>query len=194
MSMDEDLTKNLLSHILNEGLDLNMSDSNLKDTPTRISKMYKELFRGLYEPPPKVTLFPNENKYDEIIMLDNIPFVSVCSHHFLPFQGLAWFAYIPEEHLCGASKIARLINHFAASPQLQENLTEEVMNAFVDNVKPKGALLVMRAVHGCMSCRGVKTGLGAGMITSKVYGSFKENPSTKNEVLQLIRMSIQLTR
>jgi GTP cyclohydrolase I len=209
--MDQELVTILMRKVLRDGLGLDLTDPNLEGTPERIAKMYcRELFSGLREDPPKITMFPNTDDYDEIIMMDNIPFVSVCSHHFLPFQGLAWFLYIPGEYrinlgansidkpthegeLSGASKIARLTNYYAARPQIQERLTKQILEHFVKEVRPLGAMLVMRAVHGCMSCRGVKTGNGTGMMTSKVFGSFKENPSTKNEALQLINMSIKLS-
>jgi GTP cyclohydrolase I len=212
--MDLELTAMLMRKVLRDGLGLDLTDPNLEGTPERIAKMYcRELFSGLRESPPKITMFPNTDDYDELILMDNIPFVSVCSHHFLPFQGLAWFLYIPNEYrinlgtelvdldaptcegeLCGASKMARLINYYSARPQLQERLTKQILEHFVKEVKPLGAMLVMRAVHGCMSCRGVKTGNGTGMMTSKVYGSLKENPSTKNEALQLINISIKLSK
>lgn len=210
--MNYDKVKQYMKLVLSEGLGLDLEDANLKGTPERIARMYcQELFLGLTEGPPKITVFPNTDDYDEIIMMDNIPFVSVCSHHFLPFQGLAWFLYIPSKYqihlgvngeclpnhegdLSGASKIARLINYHAARPQIQERLTKQILEHFVKEVRPLGAMLVMRAVHGCMSCRGVKTGNGTGMMTSKVFGSFKENATTRNEALQLINMSIKLSK
>lgn len=210
--MDQALVAMLMKKVLRDGLGFDLTDPNLEGTPERIAKMYcRELFSGLTEGPPKITMFPNTDDYDELILMDNIPFVSVCSHHFLPFQGLAWFLYIPNEYrinlgatsadkpshegeLSGASKMPRLINYYAARPQLQERLTKQIVDHFVKEVRPLGAMLVMRAVHGCMSCRGVKTGNGTGMMTSKVYGSLKENPSTKNEALQLINMSIKLSK
>src|SRR5574337_83306 len=119
-------------------------------------------------------------------MIDNIHFTSVCSHHFLPFTGKAWFLYIPNEHdLIGASKMPRLVAHYAARPQLQENLCHEVLNRFVEVMQPKGAMLVMRAVHGCMSCRGVRQYNGTGMTSSAIYGSFTQE-STRSEGMALI--------
>jgi GTP cyclohydrolase I len=193
----ESIIAECFTRLMTEGLGLDLKDPNLSGTPQRVAKMYRrELFSGLYEEPPIITTFPNSESYDEIIMMDNIPFVSVCSHHFLPFQGLAWFIYIPQDHiesdLSGASKIARVINHFASRPQLQERLTQQTVKYFVEKVNPLGAMLVMRAVHGCMSCRGVKTGNRTGMTTSKVQGCFKENPTTRREALELINMSIKL--
>lgn len=189
--MDEAIVQDCLTRMLSEGLGLDLSDPNLKDTPARITRMYcREFFAGVDDKNiPKITVFPNTEKYDQIILLDNIPFVSMCSHHFLPFRGVAWFLYIPDQHLIGASKANRIINHFAARPQLQEKLTQEVVNFFVDIVEPLGAMLVMRAEHACMSCRGIKQQGGGEMITSVVAGNFKSNLATRQEGLELIKLS-----
>lgn len=191
--MNERLIAECFQIILSEGLGLDTKDPNLSDTPERVARMYcREFFTGL-DPKniPKITTFPNTDHYNEMIMLDNIPFVSVCSHHFLPFQGLAWFLYIPDKTLVGASKVSRIISYFAARPQLQEKLTQSIVDYFVEIVKPLGAMLVMRATHGCMTCRGVKTGMQGGMSTSIVYGSFADNISTRNEGMELIKLSIR---
>jgi GTP cyclohydrolase IA len=184
-------TKNMIAEL---GLDLN--DPNLKDTPKRIAKMYQKDFMGNVHKKPSAKLlrsFPNEKEYDEIILMDNIPFVSLCSHHFLPFPGLACFLYIPDKKLVGASKPARIIEFFSKKPQLQENLAFEVVNHF-SKIKPKGIMLVMRAIHGCMSCRGIKTGENAGLVTSITYGSFRDNIETRTEALDLIKLSVALRK
>lgn len=181
------------SILQNMGLDIN--DSNLKETPARLTKMYIEFCKNHgKEPVDIIKTFPNENNYDEIILMDNIPFVSICSHHFLPFPGLAWFAYIPDKTLVGASKPARITNFFALKPQLQEKLGIEIVDTFEKEIKPKGCMLVMRAIHGCMACRGAMTGENAGLITSITRGSFRENASTRTEALDLIKLSIALRR
>jgi GTP cyclohydrolase I len=189
--MNELIVRECLTRMLSEGLGLDLTDPNLSETPDRIARTYcQEFFAGLNPKNiPNITCFPNDQHYNEIIMLDNIPFVSMCSHHFLPFQGLAWFLYIPDELLIGASKVSRIISHLAARPQLQEKLTQQVVDFFKAAVNPLGAMLVMRAVHGCMSCRGIKQGLEGGMVTSVVYGSFAENLTTRNEGLELIKLS-----
>ena len=189
--MNESLIKEHMEIILRDGLDLDLTDPNLKDTPSRIAKSYcREFFAGLNpDNAPKITVFPNEDYYNEIIMLDNIPFVSMCGHHFLPFQGLVWFLYIPDRHLIGASKISRMVSYYSARPQLQERLTHQVMDMFTSIVQPKGAMVVMRATHSCMTCRGVKVPSSSGMTTSVVYGSFAENNITRNEGLELIKLS-----
>lgn len=178
-----------MSDILTE-LDLDTTNPSLRDTAKRISKMYtEEIFSSLNAKPPSFTTFPNEG-YDEIIMLDNIPFTSVCEHHFVFFSGHAFFLYVPDKKIIGASKVARMINFFSNKPQIQERLTQEIIDHFCLVVEPKGAMLVMRGIHGCMAHRGVKTGLEAGMMTSAVRGVFKSDPSTKAEGLELIRMSM----
>jgi len=180
--------------IMTEGLGLDVQDPNLSGTPERIEKMYKEFFRNVGKPFEGLTVFPNEEGYDQLILLDKIHFTSTCSHHFLPFSGYAWFAYIPNDLLLGASKPARVIEHFATRPQLQENLCHDVVNHIEYKLKPKGIMLVMRAIHGCMSCRGVNQYHGAGMITSAITGVFKESKSAKDEVLDLIKLSMLMDK
>ena len=177
--------------ILKEGLGLDLeSDPNLVDTPKRVGKMYKEMFTGLYNEHNPITTFPNEDNYDEIVLLDNMFFVSMCSHHFLPFYGKGWVAYRPDKLLVGASKPSRLISHYAAKPSLQERVCHEVAEEFMRTVKPHGALVLLRAEHNCMKCRGVKQYSGAGMITNAVRGQFKDDPVAKAEALKLIELSI----
>ena len=182
-----------LTGFLTEGLGLDLSDSNLRDTPKRVAKMYcEELLCNISKKDGDldVVSFPNELKYDQIIMLDRIFFTSVCAHHLLPFSGRAWVLYIPFKQLLGASKATRIIEHFAARPQLQENLCQGVLNFLVKSVSPKGAMIVMRGEHGCMKCRGVRQYGGAGMTTSAVHGAFKRNLSTREEGLSLIHLSL----
>jgi GTP cyclohydrolase I len=190
--MDREKTEQLMRRVLTEGLGLDLSDPNLSDTPKRVTKMFFDDFLVNYDKIPEgiVKSFPNEKHFDEIVLLDNIPFVSLCSHHFLPFPGFAWFLYIPDRRLAGASKPARVIDFFAKKPQLQENLSSEVIDYFMKEVRPLGAMLVMRAVHGCMSCRGAKTGPDSGMVTSITRGCFRDNLSTRMEALALIQLSL----
>lgn len=186
------VTKAAESMLVALGCDL--TDENLKDTPERIAKMFcnelaansEKKFNG-----DIIKVFPNDKKYDEIILLDNIPFTSICSHHFITFQGLAWLLYLPDKKLIGASKPARIIDFFSKKPQLQENLGIEVMDAFEKYVEPKGCMLYMRATHGCMSSRGVKTGLNAGMSTCITRGVFRTSPELELKGLQLIQLSKQ---
>lgn len=176
--------------LMKDGLGLDLSDPNLLGTPERVARMYQEFFKGLDTEFEGLTVFPNTHDYDEIVLLDNIFFVSICSHHFLPFYGKAWVAYIPGNKVMGASKAARIINHYSARPQLQENLSHQIVNFIWDKLKPKALMIVMRAEHGCMKCRGVKQYDGAGMITSAIKGIFKEDTKAKAEALDLIKLSV----
>lgn len=177
--------------LMTEGLGLNLLDPNLKGTPERVARMYcEELFPNCFTDFGEATSFPNEKKYDQTIVLDNIWFASVCSHHFLPFTGKLWTAYIPGELLVGASKPARITAHYAARPQLQENLIHEVLNKFVEEVQPRAAMIYARAIHGCMKCRGVRQYAGSGMGGCAIYGLYHTDPSAKSEALQLIQMSM----
>lgn len=192
--MDILKTESLFKELMEQGLGLDLSDPNLADTPRRFAKMIGTELMANQEADIKnldniIRSFPNKKKFDEIIMLDNIPFVSTCSHHLLPFPGLAWVLYVPDKKLMGASKASRIINFFSKKLQLQENLSTEVIDAIMTHVEPLGAMLVMRAVHGCMSCRGVKTGSGAGMTTSATRGCFRDNIDTRIEALELIKLS-----
>lgn len=194
--MDQKKVEQLLKQVLTEGLGLSLSDPNLQKTPERMARMFcNEFFLNTEEEPSEkeMTVFPNEG-YDEIIMFDNIPFTSMCSHHFLPFSGLAWLLYIPDRELIGASKPARIINFFSKAPQLQERLAINIMRFFYGGINPKGAMLVMRAVHCCMSCRGVNTGMSSGMTTSVTLGAFREDEKTRQEGLDLIKLSILLNK
>lgn len=190
--MDQKRAEEFIHSLMIEGLGLDLSDPNLCETPERIARMLcSELLQSVDEEPTDLTKsFPNDKGYDEIVMLDNIPFTSLCSHHFLPFPGLAWFLYIPNRNLLGASKPARVIDFFSKKPQLQENLASEIIRYIEEDVKPIGCMLVMRAVHGCMSCRGVKTGHNSGMVTSITRGAFREKEATRNEGLSLIQLSL----
>jgi len=180
-----------LKRAIQDGLGFDLNDPNLKDTPKRIAKMYcNEFFKNVGKEFTDFSLFPNSPTYNQIIMSDRIYFTSMCSHHFLPFSGHAWLLYIPNNHLIGLSKMARLIKHYSARPQLQEQLCNDILFSFTEAVKPLGAMLVMKATHCCMSCRGVYQYNGAGMVTSQISGCFLEFPEVKQEGLELIKLSI----
>jgi GTP cyclohydrolase I len=188
--MNQLKVRHYFSLLMSEGLGLDLSDPNLKDTPKRVAKMYcSEFFSKMNEEFTDFKTFPNIGNYDEIILSDNIHFVSICSHHFLPFVGLAWLMYIPKDKLIGASKMARLVEHYSSRPQLQEILCHEIITAFEDGLKPLGSMIVMRAVHECMSCRGVKQHGKAGLTTSVIKGAFLKD-SVKQEGLRLIQLSL----
>ena len=187
--MKKDVVESLFRKLMEDGLGFDLSDPNLYDTPARVARMYcEEFFRNCKEEFTDFKAFPNTHEYNQIIISDLISFVSVCSHHFLPFSGQGWILYIPDDKLIGASKPARLIEHYAARPQLQENLCHEVLNSFVSGVRPQGVMVVLRAIHGCMKCRGVRQEK-SGMGTSAVQGAFKK-ADVKAEGMDLIKLSL----
>ena len=177
--------------LMEEGLGFDLSDPNLSGTPDRVAKMYcQEFFCCVDQPFTDFKSFPNAHHYDQIIVSDKIHFVSMCSHHFLPFTGNAWILYVPDQLLIGASKPSRLVNHYACKPQLQEHLSWEVMNALEEGIKPLGIMVVMRGIHQCMKCRGAQQYGGSGMVTSVISGLFKEDPTMKQEGYELIKLSL----
>jgi len=188
--MDKKKVEHFFKSILEVGLGLDLTDPNLIDTPARIAKMYcDEWFSGVNSDFEDLKVFPNTEHYRQIICFDKIHFTSICSHHFLPFTGYSWLLYLPRKNLVGASKPARLIAHYSARPQLQENLTQQILDRFVKVVKPFGAMVVMQAKHECMACRGVRQTNDAGMTTSALYGYFFKT-GVKSEALELIKLSL----
>ncbi|MCH9022248.1 MAG: GTP cyclohydrolase I FolE [Planctomycetes bacterium] len=160
----------------------------LADTPRRVARMYAELFSGLSEDPRKhVNKFFTEEKYDEIILLKDIPFHSMCEHHLLPFMGQAHVAYLPRGKVIGLSKLARIVTSFARRPQMQERLTYQVAEFIMKEVDAQGVAVVMKASHTCMTVRGVKKA-GSSMITSAMLGVFRSDVRSRNEVMSLIAL------
>lgn len=171
--------------ILDE-LGLDRTDPNLLETDIRVAKMYLEMFQGLREGArPRVTTFPNDEKYTGMVMEKDIPFYSMCSHHFIPFYGHAHIAYIPSERIVGLSKLPRILEFYAKRPQLQERLTEQVITFLTEELKPHGAMVVIEARHLCVEMRGVKKP-GAMTVTSAIRGTFHERP-VREEFLDLLR-------
>lgn len=190
--MNNRIAEKHLHSLLTAGLGLDLSDPNLVDTPKRMAKMFcEEFFCNIGKEFTDFKSFPNTRGYDQIISFNDIHFTSMCSHHFLPFTGLGWLLYIPNHKLIGASKAARLIEHYAKRPQLQENLAHQVASKFQEYIKPKGVMVVLQAVHGCMACRGVKQYAGAGMGTSVVMGCFRDG-DVRNEAMNLIEISMKI--
>ncbi len=161
--------------------------SGIKDTPRRVAKMYAELFAGLHKDPGKeVSIFHNED-HEEMIMVKNIPFYSMCEHHLVPFIGKAHVAYIPTKgRVTGLSKLVRVIEGFARRPQVQERLTSQIADCLMEKLTPRGVLVVIEAEHLCMSMRGVKKP-GAITTTSAVRGVLQKNAKTRAEALSLIK-------
>lgn len=159
----------------------------LRGTPARVARMYEEIFAGVGQDPlASLTLFETEN-HEEMVILRDIPFHSVCEHHLMPFSGKAHVAYIPHrERLAGLSKLARVLDTFARRPQLQERITTQVADTLMEALKPMGVLVVVEAEHLCMTMRGVRKP-GSRMTTSAVRGVFEEKEATRLEALQLIQ-------
>ena len=157
-------------------------------TPQRVAKMYEELFGGMQEDPADHLKVCFTERYDEMVVLRDIPFCSMCEHHLLPFMGKAHVAYIPGEHgqITGLSKLARLVDGYARRLQVQERMTRQVADAIDEILKPKGALVVIEAEHLCMSMRGVKKP-GSVTVTSAVRGIFRHDAITRNEAMQFIQ-------
>ena len=157
----------------------------LLKTPNRVARAYGELMAGLQVDPRRHLKTVFTERYDEVVLLRNIEFHSLCEHHLLPFTGRAHVAYLPDGKVVGLSKLARLVEGFARRPQVQERLTTQIADALMDELSPIGAACVVEAVHTCMTIRGAKKH-GSTMVTSALRGIFKENPSSRAEILALM--------
>ena len=162
-------------------LGADLEDEGLKDTPRRVAQAYAEL---LTPKPFKLTTFPNDESYDELVLARDIPFHSLCMHHMLPFHGVAHVAYLPGERIIGLSKLARVVEMFARDLQVQERLTRQVADWLQQHLKPKGVGVVIEAEHLCMSLRGVQKP-GSKTVTSALHGLVREDPRTRQEFLAL---------
>ncbi|HEX6203274.1 MAG TPA: GTP cyclohydrolase I FolE [Thermoanaerobaculia bacterium] len=184
----EERTERLAHHVrgLLTELGLDLGDPNLRETDRRVARMYLEMFAGLEDgAEPKVTTFPNDEGYSHMVMEKEIPFYSMCAHHLVPFYGHAHIAYIPRERIMGLSKFARILEFYAKRPQLQERLTEQVVNYLEEQLKPLGAMVVIEARHLCVEMRGVKKP-GVVTTTSAIRGIFHQRP-VREEFLDLLR-------
>jgi len=157
------------------------NEEEKKNTPKRIQRFQEEWSNNQDF---NFTIFDNPN-YNQMIILKNIEFASLCAHHLLPFHGTAHVGYIPNEMICGVSKLARTVDKFASKPQTQEKLTEEIVDFLMKKLKPKGVMIVMEAAHDCMRIRGVKK-QHSSMVTSAIRGVFKEQ-KVREEFLELIK-------
>jgi GTP cyclohydrolase I len=160
----------------------------LLDTPGRVARMYAELLEGMRHEPSEHLESVFHEKYDEIVLLRDIPFYSVCEHHLMPFIGKAHVAYLPAGQVLGVSKLARIVDSFARRLQLQERLTEQIADFLMKNLKPQGVTVVLEASHSCMTIRGIKKP-GAVMVTSALRGIFKSDPRSRSEVMALMHRS-----
>lgn len=159
----------------------------LRNTPGRVARAFEELYAGIGKDPAEVLATTFEIGHDELVMVRNIEMFSTCEHHLLPFHGVAHVGYIPNKsgRVTGLSKLARLVEVYARRPQVQERLTGQIADALMENLEPRGAIVVIEAEHLCMSMRGVaKTGTKT--ITSAVRGSLR-NPTSRAEAMSLIK-------
>jgi GTP cyclohydrolase IA len=162
----------------------------LIDTPDRVARMYKEVFTGLHQDPIAVLQTGFNEAYDEMVVARDIPFYSMCEHHFLPFFGVAHIGYIPSGRVVGISKLARVTDIFARRPQVQERLTSQIANALVDALRPIGVGVVIEAEHLCMAMRGVSKP-GSKIVTSVNRGCFREDSRSRMEFLALSGLHVK---
>jgi GTP cyclohydrolase I len=158
----------------------------LAETPARVARMYAELFAGLRQNPRDLLRKKFTQKYDEMVLVKDIRFASVCEHHLLPFFGKAHIAYLPEGTIVGLSKLARVVEALARRPQVQERMTEELADLLMNELDARGVAVILEATHTCMTIRGVGKP-DAVCTTSAMRGGFRDNPSTRGELMALIR-------
>ena len=164
------------------GVDLDREER--QDTPARMARAYAELFAAQ---PFQLTTFPNDEDYDELVLARAIPFRTLCEHHMLLFSGVAHVGYLPGERILGLSKLARLVEHFAARPQTQERLTMQVAKCLDTNLRPRGVGVVLEAEHSCMTQRGIRSH-GATTVTSALLGTLRTDPRSRAEFFALARV------
>ncbi len=179
----EKIKKAVTEILLAIGEDVNRD--GIKHTPERVAKMYDELLAGMQEDPRIHLARVFKENYDEIVLLRDIPFFSICEHHLMPFIGSAHVAYLPSGLVLGVSKMARIVDSFAKRLQVQERLTDQIADFIMNNLKPKGVVVVLEASHSCMTIRGIKKP-GSVMVTSSLRGIFKKDPRSRSEILSLI--------
>ena len=168
-------------------LGADLDDESLRETPRRMAALYAEL---LAPAPFNVTTFPNDGGYDELVVARDIPFHSLCEHHLLPFVGTAHVGYLPGDRILGLSKLARVVDYFARSLQVQERLTRQVADWLQDELDPKGVGVVLEAEHMCLSLRGVQK-YGATTVTSALHGLVRDDSRTRQEFLALATGSMR---
>lgn len=163
----------------------NPDREGLKETPARVARMYAEMFSGLHED-PRIHLqkFFTE-QYDEVVLVRDISFNSMCEHHMLPFMGLAHIGYMPNGRVIGLSKLARVVEVVARRPQVQERMTETIANLLLEELEAKGVAVIIEATHTCMTIRGIRKP-GSLCVTSAMKGIFRSNLSSRSEMMNLI--------
>ncbi len=186
--MDQEKIKRAVALII-EAIGEDATREGLVETPRRIAEMYAELFEGLEKDPlEELKVFFKAGKHKEMIILKDIPFYSMCEHHFLPFHGVAHIGYIPNERIVGISKLARVVEILARRPQLQERLTGQIADAIMEGLQPQGVGVVVEAEHLCLTMRGIKKP-GSIVVTSANRGLFRRNLATRQEFLSLVHSS-----
>jgi len=163
-------------------LGIDLDQDGLRETPGRMARAYAELFSAR---PFQLTTFPNDEGYDELVLARGIPFRTVCEHHLLPFAGVAHVGYLPDDRILGLSKLARVVEHFAARPQTQERLTRQIADHLEVNLRPRGVGVVLDAEHTCMTLRGVRA-IGATTLTSALLGTLRADSRSRAEFLSLV--------
>jgi GTP cyclohydrolase I len=156
----------------------------MADTPARMARAYAELFTAR---PFTATTFANDADYDELVIARRIPLVSVCEHHLLPFTGTATVGYLPSRRLLGLSKLARLVEHFARRPQVQERLTRQIAHWLTEELAPRGVGVLIHAEHTCMTLRGAQA-VGSSTVTSTLLGLLRQDPAARAEFFTLAGM------
>ncbi|HLN29433.1 MAG TPA: GTP cyclohydrolase I FolE [Gemmataceae bacterium] len=157
----------------------------LLETPERVARMYAELFSGLRKDPRELLQKKFTQKYDEMVLEKDIAFESVCEHHLLPFFGRAHIAYLPNGKIVGLSKLARVVEVLSRRPQVQERMTEQLADLFMEELEPRGVGVILSASHTCMTIRGIRKA-DSRCVTSAMRGAFKDNESTRAELMALI--------
>lgn len=184
--VDQPRVQRLVRELL-EAIGEDPDRAGLVETPRRVADMYVELFEGIEDDPGKHLRVTFEAGHDEMVMLRDIPFTSLCEHHLVPFVGFVHVAYLPgpEGNITGLSKLARMVEGFARRLQVQERMTTEIVETMERELHPRGSIVVIEAEHFCMSMRGVKKA-GATTVTSAVRGSFRSDAASRAEALQFI--------
>ena len=187
MSVDIDRVQRAVTELL-AAMGEDPARDGLADTPRRVAAMYEELFGDLDEDPARHLTVTFAAEHDEMVMVRDIPFASLCEHHMVPFLGKAHVAYIPSTDGCitGLSKLARVVDGYARRLQVQERMTTQIADAIDTVLSPRGVLVVIEAEHLCMSMRGVKKP-GTLTVTSSVRGLFRSDVATRAEAMQFIR-------
>jgi GTP cyclohydrolase I len=157
----------------------------LLETPARVARMYAEMFQGLHDDPREHLRKVFTEKYDEVVLVRDISFNSMCEHHLLPFMGKAHVGYMPNGKVLGLSKVARVVESVSRRPQVQERMTEQIANLMLEELDAKGVAVVIEATHSCMTMRGIRKP-GSLCVTSAMKGIFRSNLSSRSEIMTLI--------